>query len=320
MKPVSPLTRAYWGRSILLTAVFVALGTYAQNDSSGRPSQSTDLILTNVTVHNKQGGLVADLNKSAFTLYDNKEAQEITYFNSEDQPISLGIVADGVDPLDERQPGRTASMIADALGSFFEKSNKSNEYFLIGFNKGPQLFADWTSDGSAVAGKFLSMKQTGPVNLHDACLFALEKLGTGKSRKKVLLVIPNGGHTPPAYGMNDFKESLKKTDVLVYFAFPPTTDWTRAVASAPGYRDVVGITGGDMLDASVQPSTKLLRLFLEQIAVELRHQYTIGFVPKSPGDGKYHRLTVKVTPSPTAPPELKDLRARSREGYLAVSN
>jgi hypothetical protein len=104
---------------------------------------------------NKQRGLVADLNKSAFTLYDNKEAQEITYFNNQDQPISLGIVADGIDPRDERQPKRTINMIAEALSSFFEKSNKSNEYFLIGFNNGPQLFVDWTPDGSSITDKIL---------------------------------------------------------------------------------------------------------------------------------------------------------------------
>jgi hypothetical protein len=120
--------------------------------------------------------------------------------------------------------------------------------------------------------------------------------------------------------MKDFKEALRRTDVLVYFAFPPTPG-NDALTMAPstGYQDLAVITGGDMLDASVQPSARLLRLFLEKVAVELRHQYMIGFITTSPSDGKYHRITVKVTSSPTVPPELKDLKARTREGYLSVS-
>jgi Ca-activated chloride channel family protein len=53
----------------------------------------------------------------------------------------------------------------------------------------------------------------------------------------------------------------------------------------------------------------------EQIALELRHQYSIGYRPSNfTVDGKWHRVKVKVVP----PQKVKRVFIRSREGYFAV--
>ncbi len=55
----------------------------------------------------------------------------------------------------------------------------------------------------------------------------------------------------------------------------------------------------------------------ERIALELRHQYSIGYRPSNfTADGSWHRLKVKVTP----PRGLPRLYVRSREGYYATVN
>ena len=52
---------------------------------------------------------------------------------------------------------------------------------------------------------------------------------------------------------------------------------------------------------------------LGRIALELRHQYTIGFYPSDlAAAGQWRHLKVKVNP----PPGLAALIVRSREGYL----
>lgn len=54
---------------------------------------------------------------------------------------------------------------------------------------------------------------------------------------------------------------------------------------------------------------------LEQIALELRHQYSIGYRPSNfMLDGKWHRVKVKVR----LPQELRRVFVRNREGYSAV--
>ena len=50
----------------------------------------------------------------------------------------------------------------------------------------------------------------------------------------------------------------------------------------------------------------------EQIALELRHQYSIGYKPSNfSNDGKWRKIKVKVTP----PRGLPRLFVRSKEGY-----
>jgi Ca-activated chloride channel family protein len=55
----------------------------------------------------------------------------------------------------------------------------------------------------------------------------------------------------------------------------------------------------------------------EQIALELRHQYSIGYVPANiTNDGRWRRLKVIVTP----PAESPRLMVRSRNGYYMVAS
>ena len=68
---------------------------------------------------------------------------------------------------------------------------------------------------------------------------------------------------------------------------------------------VAGITGGRTLNNS-----PVLAEQLEEVSVELASYYSLAFEPAHVGDGKYHRLEVKVK---------KDAaRVRHREGYLDV--
>ncbi|HEY0097757.1 MAG TPA: hypothetical protein VGB76_02285, partial [Pyrinomonadaceae bacterium] len=54
----------------------------------------------------------------------------------------------------------------------------------------------------------------------------------------------------------------------------------------------------------------------ERIAIELRHQYSIGYKPKNfVNNGKWHKLKVKVTP----PRGLPRLFVRTKEGYFATT-
>ena len=55
----------------------------------------------------------------------------------------------------------------------------------------------------------------------------------------------------------------------------------------------------------------------EQTALELRHQYSIGYKPRDfKPDGSWHHLKVKVIP----PRGLPRLFVRSKEGYYALTN
>lgn len=71
--------------------------------------------------------------------------------------------------------------------------------------------------------------------------------------------------------------------------------------------DLADRTGGTYYEANLLQD--LPRVF-GQIAEELRHQYTLGYYPTSAGDGRYHRIRVRVN-RPGA-------YVRARPGYRAL--
>ena len=78
--------------------------------------------------------------------------------------------------------------------------------------------------------------------------------------------------------------------------------------------ELTSVTGGK----SFYPQTNVeMDEIFERIALELRHQYSVGFRPQDfTNDGKWRKLKVKVKP----PRGLPRLFVRTREGYYAVTN
>ena len=75
--------------------------------------------------------------------------------------------------------------------------------------------------------------------------------------------------------------------------------------------ELTSVTGGK----SFYPQTDVeMDEIFERISLELRHQYSIGYLPKDfEANGKYRKVKVKVKP----PRGLPRLTVRGREGYYA---
>jgi hypothetical protein len=52
---------------------------------------------------------------------------------------------------------------------------------------------------------------------------------------------------------------------------------------------------------------------LQQISRDIRHTYTLGYVPAKPADGSFRQVRVVVTP-----PSGQKVTVRTRGGYLAA--
>lgn len=98
-----------------------------------------------------------------------------------------------------------------------------------------------------------------------------------------------------------------------------------AVGIIDGYLPKKGATGEDALKklASISGgraffprSASEMNEAFERIAVELRHQYSIGYRPSNfVSDGKWHLLKIKVT----AHNRESRIVVRSRAGYYALT-
>ena len=272
---------------------------------------NTDLITLTVTVTDTYGRYVSGLGKSAFTVFDNKQQQEITHFSDDDSPVSVGVIFD----LSGSMSGDKVKRARDALAKFIQTSHDSDEYFLIAFNSRAQLLLDRTRDGDSVLNKLTFVETKSQTALYDACYLGVEKVQRGTHSKRALLLISDGQDNDSRYTFNELRKLLKESDVTLYAV---------GILSGSDAGSALGMEGQGILDelsgvsggkAFFPRSAAEMDDIFEQIALELRHQYSIGYKPQTfVNDGKWHRVKVKVKPPRGLPP----LFVRSREGYYAT--
>jgi Ca-activated chloride channel family protein len=272
---------------------------------------NTDLITLTVTVTDTYGRYVSGLGKGAFTVIDEKRPQEITFFSDDDSPVSVGVIFD----LSGSMSGDKVKRARDALAKFIQTSHNSDEYFLIAFNSRAQLLLDKTRDGNSVLDKLTFVQTRSQTALYDACYLGVEKVQRGSHPKRALLLISDGQDNNSRYTFNELRRLLKESDVTLYGV---------GILSGSDAGSSMGMEGQGILDelanvsggkAFFPRSSAEMDDIFEQIALELRHQYSIGYKPDNfVNDGRWHKIKVKVTP----PRGLPKLFVRTKEGYYAV--
>jgi len=300
------------GRASSSTAQPAATGPVVEvGDDDERKPQiiHSDLVTLTVTVTDTYGRFVTGLGQNAFTITDDKDQQEITFFSDEDAPVSLGVVFD----VSGSMGGDKINKAREALSKFIETSHARDEYFLIGFNNRAQLLLDHTRDSNALMQKLTFVQTHGQTALYDAVYLGVNKVTRGAHPKKAILLISDGQDNSSRYTFSELRRLLKESDVIIY-----------AVGIVDGHdnselgyggrailEELAGVSGGKAFFPST--SAEMNDTF-ERIALELRTQYSIGYRPSNfANDGRWHRLKIKVQP----PRGFPRLFVRGREGYFA---
>ena len=286
-------------------------GKSAQARNDGPVIVNTDLVTLIVSVTDGSDHCIAGLDRSAFTIFDGKIPQEISFFSDADAPISIAIVLD----VSGSMSGEKIRQAREAVVRFMKTSLDADEYFLIVFNQQPQLLLEGTRDSKAVLDKLSAAEPQGSTALFDACYVAVERLSRGAYSKRVLLLISDGQDNNSRYGLSETRQLLRESEVMVYsigIADPIQLTGKAGARIRHTLEGLAEITGGKAFYP--RHAEKMDETF-EEIALELRSQYSIGYRPRDfTSDGKWHRIKVKVSP----PSGTNHLSVRSRAGYYAI--
>lgn len=311
---------AFRGTSAFLILVFLASFLIAQEkpttpppEDDGEVKVQVDLVTLTLTVTDYYGRYVSGLSKEAFTIFDENQEQEISYFSDADAPVSIGILFD----ISGSMSGEKVAKARTALERFINTSHPNDEYFLIAFNSRAQLLLDRTRDGEAVLQKLTLVEPKNNTALYDACYLGVERVTRGAHQKKALLIISDGQDNASRYNFKEVRRLMKESDVTIYSVGIMDGRDAGSMEGMQGQAfldELSNVTGGK----SFYPQTNVeMDEIFERIALELRHQYAIGYNPKNfQPDGKWHKVKVKVKP----PRGLPRLTVRSREGYYATPN
>ena len=259
------------------------------------------------------------LTAASFTVFEDGVAQQASLFERESVPLRLCIVLDishsMMDPRASRLSTGAYGHVVTALGA-------ADEVAVITFAMTSSRVMSWTPAAKA-ASMPLRLRTDGGTAILDALKRAMKELETSKPGRLVVLVITDGGENASFTGLDDLVRSRIQSEAQIHgfqIAGAPTvtptsvtgrrrplTDKQTGVKTIDVLPKVVGDAGGVIYnintDEDVPAATK--KLF-----DELRSQYTLGYTPAKPFDGKYRRVKVETT----AP----GYRVRHRGGYLAM--
>ena len=203
-------------RALSILAFVAAAGAAAfaqQQGETFRFRTGVELINVTATVTDGNGRFVSGLRKEDFRVYENDQPQQITHFNSERVPVSLGIILDTSGSMD----GEKMAAAKRALNRFLrELLGPEDEVFLYRFDSSPELVHEWTTDLAAVSDALNEIRPRGGTALYDAVSEAIPLAQAGRHRKKALLVISDGNDANSRTAIMALKEQIRETEVLIY--------------------------------------------------------------------------------------------------------
>jgi len=291
----------------LLTAVLVAVLCAEAHGQKANFSSESQVVVLHVAVRDRKG-YINGLEQKAFRVFENKQPQPVSFFSSQDTPVTVGLVIDSSGSMG----GNRERVIAAAV-AFAQNSNPADDIFALAFNEEvkPALPEDepFTRDITtlrlALYRAIGARGQSGVYNAVDAGLRYLDK---GKYERKVLVLVSDGGDNASSISRAQILAKAEASNALIYTVgvIDPIESHTD-----PGFlRQLAAASGGQSFEPK---SVAEVGKVLQQVARDIRNMYTVGYAPSSAsGKEELRNVSVEVTL-----PDGRKAKVRTRRAYLA---
>jgi VWFA-related protein len=209
------MLRPWIGVAAAAAAIAVAGGSSVagQNQDDFRFRSGVELVNVTATVTDKNGRFVPGLRQDDFAIYEDTVRQEISHFDNDRVPVSLGIVLDTSGSMSGEKLEYAQAAINRFLGELLDPQD---EIFLTRFQSYPELLQDWTTDRKRLARAVSRMNAGGGTAMLDALAEAVPMAQTGDHRKKALLLISDGNDTDSSSTLAQVKQLIRNSEVMVY--------------------------------------------------------------------------------------------------------
>jgi VWFA-related protein len=289
---------------LILSAVFL----FGQEPGDPIFRSDTRLVVLHATVVDKDGHLVTNLPREAFTVFENNTVQPLKIFRREDVPVSMGLVIDNSGSMRNKRSKVTAAALA-----LVKASNPQDEVFIVNFNDDAYLDVPFTNDIKRLEEGLARIDSRGGTGMRDAITMSMDYLKEkGKHDKKVLLVVTDGDDTSssPANTIEKLIAKAQQNESLIYAIGLLSEEDRRAAKRAQ--RALNGLTSASGGQAYFPEDLSNVDQIATQVAHEIRNQYVIAYSPNIQElDGSYRQIKVNVK-GPNRP------TVRTRSGYYAT--
>jgi len=320
-----------WSYAVLIAAFTASNCLFCQAPQPANPHTSPEekkgreytinvdvnLVVLHATVFDKRGRIVNDLKGEDFRVYEDGTLQKLSVFSHADIPVTMGIVIDDSGSMREKRQAVNAAALA-----FVKTSNPQDQVFVVNFNDvyyldTPGDFANNIEDLKSALDKIDSR---GGTALYDAVYASLDHVKLGNRDKKVILAITDGEDNASRYTFEELLRYAQKSNAVIYTIGLLGSEepgglfkihGASARRAAKILEKIAEATGGQ---AYFPRSLDEVESTCEQIAHDIRNQYTLAYYPSNARkDGTFRTVRVDAFASGSH----TKLAVRTRPGYYA---
>jgi len=251
--------------------------------------KDVDEVLLHATVIDDKQRIVTDLDKNAFTVFEDGKPQSIVSFRHEDIPVAMGIVIDNSGSMREKR-----AKVNQAALNLVRSSNPQDEVFVVNFNDEYYLDQDFTNDLLKLKDALEKIDAKGGTALYEAVVASAENLKNAKLERKVLFVVTDGEDNASRETLEQAVKQLQVENGPSVYAIGILGDEEHPKRARRALELIAQRTGGlAFFPKTLDEVDEISR----QVAHDIRNQYTIGYKatnPKGAGDFRTIRLEAKA--------------------------
>lgn len=265
-----------------------------------------DEVLLHATVQDDKNHLVTNLDRGAFTVYEDGKPQSIISFHNEDIPVAMGIVIDNSGSMREKR-----NKVNQAALNLVRSSNPKDEVFVVNFNDEYYLDQDFTNDLLKLKEALEKIDARGGTALYDAVVASGDHLKrNARLDKKVLFIVTDGEDNASNESLEQAVKTLQEENGPQVYAIGILGDEEHPKRAKRALETIAQRTGGlAFFPKTLDEVDEISRT----VAHDIRNQYTIGYKPTNPrGTGGFRAVKVEAKAKGHS-----KMTVRTKSGYYA---
>lgn len=269
-----------------------------------------DVVSLNITVTDRDGRFVTDLEATDFHVFEDGVQQEVTFFTKTQLPIALALLIDTSASMDEKM----ATAQEAAIG-FAQRLRPEDLAEIVDFDSRVDILQRFTNDILELERAVRQTSAGGSTSLYNAIYIALRELAKAPLReadvrREAIIVLSDGEDTSSLVTFDEVLELAKRSDTAIYSIGLQSDD----IRARSGFREADFVlrqlaqeTGGR---AFFPERIEELPQIYQQISDELSSQYAVGYISANPlRNGQWRRIIVRA--------DRESVQPRTKQGYYA---